>query len=64
MMSLLKKWYFRSYEQDKLDIDRSVVGRFSRGNVLVQEGRYITDLELDELSAKGDEALSRLPGAV
>jgi len=59
-MKILKKWYFRNYEQEKNEIDRSIVARFSRGNILVQEGYYITDEEFKSLSKKGDESVKYL----
>ena len=59
-LNYLKKWYFNNYEQGKIEIDRSVVARYSRGNVLVQEGHYISSEELESLSKRGDDAISNL----
>ena len=60
ILQRLQAWYFQDYEEQKADIDRDVVARFSRGNVLIQQGHYLNAGELDTLSRKGDEALARL----
>lgn len=40
-------------------VHRSVM-RFSRGNTSVQEGRYMTQSDLDKLRTKGDKAHQRI----
>lgn len=62
-LSALKEWYFRDYESEKADIDESVVARFARGNVRVQEGHYINQRQLEELSARAKSALERMMSA-
>lgn len=57
---MIKEWLGRSYEVEKADLVRMVVGRFSRGNVSVQQGLYLTRHELVELGRKGDEAIANL----
>lgn len=57
---MFKEWLGRGYEAEKADLVRLIVGRFSRGNVSVQQGLYLTRGELDELSRKGDEAIRSL----
>jgi hypothetical protein len=60
IMTKLKKWYFRDYEARKREIESGVVARFARGNVLVQDGHYMTEDELRKLSKEADCALERL----
>ena len=60
ILEKLQSWYFQDYENEKSDTDRDVVARFSRGNVLVQQGHYIDLIALKDLSRKGEEALARL----
>ena len=36
------------------------VKRFSRGNTRVQDGRYMTQADLDKLRSKGDKAHRRI----
>lgn len=59
-LEILKKWFFKNYEIEKNEIDRRVVARFARGNVLVQKGHYINRQQLVELSEKADRASVRL----
>lgn len=63
IMHRLKELYFRGYEARKHDIESDIVSRFARGNVLVQDGHYMTKNELDKLSSEGDRALRRLENA-
>ena len=37
----------RDFSYDKKAIERKIVARFSRGNVRLQQGRYITREEID-----------------
>jgi agmatine/peptidylarginine deiminase len=60
ILEKLQSWYFQGYENEKTDIDRDVVARFSRGNILVQQGHYLDLDALKDLSRRGDEALTRL----
>jgi len=60
----LKDWFFKSYEREKLNIDRRVVARFSRGNIRVQDGHYINDKQLSKLSRRADKAMARLKALV
>ena len=62
IFDMLKKWFFKEYEQDKLDIDRAVAARFARGNIRVQNGRYVNEKELKDLSVAADKALKKLAG--
>lgn len=39
---------------------RQVVKRYTRGNVSTQNGWYLNEADLAELSKRGDEAASRL----
>lgn len=52
--------FFRHRERDERDRTRRIVARYSRGNVNVQAGRYLTDVEQRRLSAEGDAAARRL----
>ena len=48
------------YEREKQEAFRDVVSRFTRGNIAIQEGRFLDSSELRELGAEGDAAAARL----
>lgn len=50
----------KDYERELDDIRRGIVARYSRGNVAMQQGRYMTEEDLDDLRARGDAAAARL----
>lgn len=50
----------RDYDKAKADGQRRIVSRFARGNVLIQRGRYIDDIDAQELVRRGDRATERL----
>ena len=60
LLNMLKDWLFRKYEVEKIDALRTIVARFSRGNVSVQQGLYLTEEQLVALSRKGDAAIENL----
>lgn len=64
ILDSLRSWYFGSYEQEKLDLARDVVARFTRGNVLIQQGHYLDQVAFDQLSKDGDAAIERMQNAV
>ena len=53
----------RDYDTAKADAQRRVVARFSRGNVLVQLGRFITPGDASKIIRRGDRAMDRLQRA-
>jgi hypothetical protein len=63
-MGLLQKilaWSsLEDYEAAKEQASTDVIARFSRGNVSVQSGQVVDELELKTLSEKGDAALASL----
>lgn len=64
ILQALQNLYFRDYEAEKREIDRDVVARFSRGNVLIQQGHYLDAVELRNLGESGDAALARISGCL
>ena len=51
----------QDYEAEKIRIDRLIVGRLARGNVLVQDGYILSKAEFELLSKEGDRACAALP---
>lgn len=61
MFSAIFDWLTLSdYEREQRDIVRKVVARYARGNVNLQNGRYIDQAALDELRQRGDRASTSL----
>lgn len=58
--NISEKSITEKYMEDVARSFRLVVGRFSRGNVRVQKGKYINSNDLDTLRKNGKEALDRL----
>lgn len=56
----LISWLNGEVTPSPVDGLRQIVGRYSRGNVLLQQGRYITEKEAARIVQKGDRALERL----
>jgi hypothetical protein len=50
----------RDYEREKEAAFRGVVSRFTRGNIAIQDGRFLTASELAELGRAGDIAAAEL----
>ena len=60
----IREWLaFRDYDRAKADGVRKIMGRFSRGNVNVQAGRYISDSDMLPLVERGDRAMAELDRA-
>ena len=55
---------FADYDRAKESINSVIVKRFSRGNVLIQSGRYLDDEKLTLLSQRGDVANSQIQASV
>lgn len=53
----------RDYDQAKAEGQRRTVGRFSRGNVLTQNGRYLNDDDVECIVRKGDRDMAQLERA-
>lgn len=51
---------FRSYDQEKDEATRRIVKRQSRGNVVVQNGWFLTIKELTRLSRRADKSVDFL----
>lgn len=57
----LIEWFsLKDYDRAKADSTRKIMGRFSRGNVMVQAGRYIGEIEAQEISRRGDRAIEQM----
>jgi hypothetical protein len=50
----------RDYEAVKKSAFRGIIGRYTRGNVAIQEGRYLTADDLTALGQTGDLAASNI----
>jgi hypothetical protein len=63
---VLKSFYqwltLHDYESAKDEGTDRIIKRYSRGNTSIQNGWYVTEDELKELSAKGDRAMTFLEG--
>lgn len=61
MFDKLRRWLsLADFSQAKDQAFRAIASRYSRGNVPVQDGRYMTDEDLDALRIEGDRACARL----
>lgn len=49
-----------AYEAAKADLDHSIVARFARGNVRVQNGNYLDSDDLAEMVRTAEADLARL----
>ena len=56
----LNNYVNRDYHAAIREIEVSIVRRYSRGNVLLQQGKYMTAEEHAEMSKKGTEAIEWL----
>lgn len=52
------------YEKTVSEIERNVAMRFTRGNVRIQLGQFITADELEAMSKKADEDIASLKKAI
>ena len=61
MFQRLKDWLaVKDYERELDAIRRGIVARYSRGNIAMQQGRYMTEDDLNDLRKRGDAAAARL----
>jgi hypothetical protein len=57
----IRDWFtLADYDDEKEKATERVVQRFARGNVCVQNGWFIDDTALADLSKRGDKAVARL----
>jgi hypothetical protein len=65
---VLKSFYqwvtLLDYESAKDEATERVIKRYSRGNTSIQNGWYVSEDALKELSVKGDRAMAFLEGRV
>ena len=50
----------RDYEREKKSAFRGIIGRYTRGNVAIQEGRYLTADDIMALGKSGDLAAQNI----
>jgi hypothetical protein len=50
----------RDYERVKKSAFRGIIGRYTRGNVSIQEGRYLTLEDVAALGTTGDMAAQNI----
>ncbi len=64
MLNFIRKTYawfsLADYEEASEQATQQIVKRYTRGNVSVQNGRYLNEKGLSDLSAQGDKAAARL----
>lgn len=60
LSEILDRMLLGGYEAAKKDATRRIVARYSRGNVAVQQGRYIDEDDSKELREAGDKAMQKL----
>lgn len=60
MNLLFSRTSVADYDKANEEASRRIVARYSRGNVRVQDGRYLTTEDLRDLTARGDEAARKL----
>jgi hypothetical protein len=57
----LRAWLrLDDYTEAKSEATDRIIARYSRGNTSVQNGQYMDKDKLNDLSSRGDEAMSRL----
>lgn len=54
----------QDYSKAKAESAKKIMGRYSRGNVLVQDGQFVEDHEMARIIARGDKATARLKRSV
>ena len=61
MFRRLHDWLtLRDYDRARETALRGVVARYARGNIAMQEGRFLTKADMAELRREGDAAAERL----
>ncbi|MEQ1888029.1 MAG: hypothetical protein ABL951_02480 [Alphaproteobacteria bacterium] len=48
------------YEAAKEDATRQIIARYARGNIAIQNGYYIDEVELKALRVAGDKAMENI----
>lgn len=60
LSEIMDRLLLGGYEAAKKDATRKIVARYARGNIAVQEGRYLDEEDLKELRAAGDKAMRKI----
>jgi hypothetical protein len=61
MLQKIHSWFtLADYAHASERATRQVVKRYTRGNVSTQNGWYLNEADLSDLSERGDEAAARL----
>jgi hypothetical protein len=50
----------RDYDDEKKIAFRGIIGRYTRGNISIQQGRYLTTSDILEVRKAGDKAAQNL----
>ncbi|MGL4490220.1 MAG: hypothetical protein ACRCU5_12335 [Rhizobiaceae bacterium] len=50
----------RDYDSEKKVAFRGIIGRYTRGNISIQQGRYLTRSDIEKLGKEGDKAAQKL----
>lgn len=63
-LSKIIEWLsVRDYDRAKDEGIRRIVGRYARGNVVVQAGRYMNEADASIVVRRGDKAMAQLERA-
>lgn len=63
IMAFIDWLTLKDYDKAKADGRRRIVARYSRGNVLVQRGRYLDQADAADVVRRGDVAMDKLERA-
>lgn len=63
MMTFFKWITLRDYEEAKEGAKRRAVSRFSRGNILIQNRRYLNEADAAKVVLRGDRDMAQLERA-
>jgi hypothetical protein len=60
MRKLISWLLLKDYEAEKSVIMRSAISRFTRGSVAVQDDRFLTEVDMAKVVARGDKDAQKL----
>lgn len=63
MMKFFKWITLRDYEEAMEGAKRRIIGRFSRGNILIQNRRYLNEDDAARVVRRGDRDMAQLERA-
>jgi hypothetical protein len=60
MRKLISWLLLKDYEAEKSVIMRSAISRFTRGSVAMQDDRFLTEVDMAKVVARGDKDAQKL----